>query len=94
MPALTIIGYLWLKRQSFGIESPSEAIRLVADLLDGGLDCVQIKDQLVLGSAIGATASFPLNTREEWDELVHQTIVDASVADTIHMMSEREDDAV
>lgn len=94
MPSTDIIGYLWSKRHAFDIQAPSEAVRLAADLLDGGLDCIHVEDQLTLGIVSGVTTEYPRKAPEEWDDLVHKTIVDAAVADTIHMMSEKEDDAV
>lgn len=93
MPSTDIIGYLWMKRQSFGIETPADAMDLVSDLLIAGLDCIQVEDQKTLGIITGATTSYPRKTQEEWDELVHKAIVDASVAQTIHMMTDREEDA-
>lgn len=87
MPALDILGYLWEKRQDVGIETPAEALRLAADLLDAGLSCIQIEDQITLGTITGATTTYPHKTREEWQALVHQTFVDDAVAHTHYMMS-------
>lgn len=92
MPAMDIIGYLWTKRQSFSIDTPAQVLRLAADLYDAELDCLNVEDQLVLGQKIGVSTSYPRRTEEEWDELVHEAILKASVAETVHMMSTWESD--
>lgn len=92
MPALDIIGYLWMKREALAIETLPAAVSFAADLMTGGLDCVQVKDVKVLGQVIGVSTSYPRKTEEEWDGLVSAAIVDAAVAHTVHMMSDREDD--
>lgn len=92
MPALDILGYLWMKRQELDIQTKDEAVSLAADLMTSGLDCIQIEDVTMFGLVVGARASYPRKTKEEWDELVHRAIVDASVAHTVHMMTAREGD--
>lgn len=94
MPTLTIIGYLWLRRHSLGIETVSDVLNLMADLWGSGLDCLQVEDQIVLGTPVGASSHFPRRTREEWDDLVHSTLLDASVARTVHMMDDGGGDSV
>lgn len=92
MPALDIIGYLWTKREALDIESLPAAMNFAADLMTAGLDCIQVQDVKVLGQVIGVSTSYPRKTEEEWDEIVEAAIVDAAVAHTVHMMSDREDD--
>lgn len=92
MPTSDIIGYLWSKRQALDIQTTSEAVSLTADLLESGVDCIQVEDIRVLGSVIGVSTSYPRKTEEEWDRLVHDAILRSAVANTVHMMIDREDD--
>lgn len=91
MPTTDIIGYLWGKRQVLDLHSVSEAVSLTADLLEQGVECIRVEEMTALGITIGISTSYPRKTQEEWDEILHEAIITASVAEAEHMMKSWED---
>lgn len=91
MPTTDIIGYLWGKRQVLDLSSVAEAVSLAADLIAQGVECIQVKEMTALGTVIGVSTSYPRKTKDEWDEILHEAIVTAAVAETEHMMKSWEE---
>lgn len=93
MPTTDIIGYLWYNRQALDLDGLPDVLDLVADLQRSGLECVRVEDLKVLGQLAGTTVQLVRKERDEWDLLVHDTIVNAAVEHTASMFHEAGDEA-
>ena len=91
MPTTDIIGYLWYNRQALNLDGLPDVLELVADLQRSGLECIRVEDMKVLGQRTGTTVQLVRRERAEWDRLVHDTIINASVEHTTSMFHEEGD---
>lgn len=88
MPTTDIIGYLWYNRQALDLDGLPDVLDLVADLQRSGLECIRVEDMKVLGKLAGTTVQLVRKERDEWDRLVHDTIINAAVEHTTNMFHE------
>lgn len=91
MPTFDIIGYLWLKRQALDLDGLPDVLELAGDLQRSGLECIRVEDVKVLGRPMSASVQLIRREREEWEQLIHDTIVGASVEHTASMFYEAGD---
>lgn len=93
MPTTDIIGYLWGNRQALDLEDLADVLAMASDLQRGGLEVVRAQDITVLGTPVGTSVQLIRNEQLDWDILVHDAVLQASVEHTAHMFHEESDEA-
>lgn len=89
MPTVDIIGYLWSRRQDLELYSLPDVIQFTSDLMRGGLECIRVRDIEIFGFSTGLPSiEYVRKEAEDWESLVHNAIIAASVEGVIHMSHE------
>lgn len=83
MPTSDIIGYLAENRQDLHLDTNADILRMAADLEAHGLKLVRIEPTTIFGVATGVSIQWVHLESEEWAELIHSAILDASVAEML-----------
>jgi hypothetical protein len=86
MPTSNIIGYLWSQRQDLDIDGIPDLLQLVSDFQRLGLECVRIDEISIFGLEVEPSVTLIRRETEEWQPLVEEALVRASVEHTLHML--------
>lgn len=80
MPTDDIIGYLARNKQDLSLDSNVDIFEMATDLQRVGLDLIRVNETKIFGTPTGFSVQWVKLTDEEWADLIHSALLDASVA--------------